>query len=138
MREEMSKMKKIHENYTGTIARMDDEGNLEFDFCDDFGAHAILGEYDPAEARALADAIYKDLGLGWLPYPENIPPLAGYYFITMVNINDEPSTFYAKYSFYKNAWLSPFGGLMDDEFYKTVAFMEIPTPYQPEDSHDIV
>lgn len=69
----MSKMKKIHENYTGTIARMDDEGNLEFDFCDDFGAHAILGEYDPAEARALADAIYKELGLGWLPYPENVP-----------------------------------------------------------------
>ena len=96
------------------------------------GMSELRNEITPIEARALADAIYNDLGLGWLPYPENIPPLAGYYFITMVNINDGPSTFYAKYSFYKNAWPSPFGGLMDDEFYKTVAFMEIPTPYQPD------
>ena len=107
------------------IRSEDKDGNRGFAF----NCQPII---DDETARALADAIYKELGLGWLPYPENIPPLAGYYFITMVNINDEPSTFYAKYSFYKNAWLSPFGGLMDDEFYKTVAFMEIPTPYQPD------
>lgn len=125
MREEMSKMKKIHENYTGTIARMDDEGNLEFDFCDDFGAHAILGEYDPAEARALADAIYKELGLGWLPYPENVPETNGVYIITF----KLKGKLYEEAATYKNGtWSDMLGGIPNEDI---VAYRK-PSPCQPE------
>ena len=105
-----------------------DQYSLE---CYDNSANYGRAMLSREELKEMADAIYAELGLGWLPYPENKPPLAGYYFVSMVNVDGEPSTFYAKYSFSKNTWLSPFGGLMEDEFYKAIAFMEIPTPYQP-------
>ena len=129
----MSKMKKIHENYTGTIARMDDQGNLEFDFCDDFGAHAILGEYDPAEARALADAIYKDLGLGWKKYipGESEPEKSGWYYTTIENENGMGLAY--------GLW-TPETGFTDSggwEIQDVVHAFRLPFElYQPEDSHD--
>ena len=86
---------------------------------------------------ALADAIYKELGLGWLPFPENVPEEAKDYIVYTVNIKKAGQVFYAQWSATKDAWLSPFGGPMEDEYCKVIAYMEIPT-YQPEDSHDIV
>ena len=87
------------------------------------------------DARALADAIYNELGLGWLPYPENKPEDAKEYFIYTKNIKKASQVFYAQWSVTKDAWLSPFGGLIEDEYCKVIAYMEIPT-YQPEDSHE--
>lgn len=43
--------------------------------------------YNNDEARALADAIYAELGLGWLPYPENKPKKNGWYWLTIENEN---------------------------------------------------
>ena len=131
MREEMSKMKKIHENYTGTIARMDDEGNLEFDFCDDFGAHAILGEYDPAEARALADAIYAELGLGWMPYPENVPETDKYYLVTIDDVFNGIYVDAAQYIPAEDAWYSWDGIIKKEDGNEVVAYRELSAPYQP-------
>ena len=97
--------------------------------------------YDPVgrsasdeERLAIANAIYKDLGLGWLPYPENKPNESKDYFIVTLYDN-KTKVFYAQWSKTKDTWLSPFGGLMEDEYCKVIAYMEIP-PYQPEDSHD--
>ena len=99
------------------------------------GMSELRNEITPIEARALADAIYNDLGLGWLPYPENKPEDAKEYFIYTKNIKKASQVFYAQWSVTKDAWLSPFGGLIEDEYCKVIAYMEIPT-YQPEDSHD--
>lgn len=83
--------------------------------------------YTNEQARALADAIYKELGLGWLPYPENKPEDAKEYFIYTKNIKKASQVFYAQWSVTKDAWLSPFGGLIEDEYCKVIAYMEIPT-----------
>ena len=130
----MSKMKKIHENYTGTIARMDEEGNLEFDFMDDYQGHPILGEYDPKEARALADAIYNDLGLGWKAYPENRPKydecLQGYWVVTKDAFGIEGYDWVD--------WDSLLGCFLVDDDVKVIAFHPLPhypssrAPYQSE------
>lgn len=118
----MSKMKKIHENYTGTIARMDEEGNLEFDFMDDFGSHPVLGEYDPDEARALADAIYNELGLGWLPWSneDNEPDFDMLYDVTFTNWEGELATKTLVYQ--ADLWKTM----------RVIAYRERPKPYQPE------
>jgi len=95
--------------------------------------------YDPAarsasdeERLALADAIYADLGLGWKPYPENRPPNESKDYFVVVLSADKTTVFYAHWSKIKSAWLSPFGGLMEEWHDKVIAYMEIP-PYQPED-----
>ena len=80
------------------------------------------------DARALADAIYKELGLGWKKYPQNTPEDKEY-FVRVESIRDRTTTvFYATYMSRRNVWLSPFGGLLieasEDE--RVVEFMEIP------------
>ena len=92
---------------------------------DDFGSHPILGEYDPAEARALADAIYKELGLGWLPYPENKPEKDYIYIVTF----RLKGTLFEEAAIYKNGtWSDMLGGIPNED---VVAYRN-QQPYQPE------
>ena len=108
------------------IRSEDKDGNRGFAF----NCQPII---DDDTARALADAIYNDLGLGWLPYPENKPEDKEYFITTIDPTEKEPKhiTFYATYSTKMQTWLSPFGGLMEDEHCKILAFME-PQPYEGE------
>ena len=38
---------------------------------------------DAEKIKSVADAIYAELGLGWLPYPENKPEKSGLYSVTI-------------------------------------------------------
>ena len=74
---------------TITSIYMSGDGNLEllkFDNGDMiFMFHDIVDDFvvDPKEQKQVADAIYAELGLGWLPYPENKPEKSGTYFVTI-------------------------------------------------------
>jgi hypothetical protein len=83
------------------------------------------------EARALADAIYNELGLGWKPYPENTPEGVDKYYDTTVT-NDVAR--WVEKSYYFNG---VFGFIETYNFvpYKNIrviAYRERPKPYQPE------
>ena len=117
--------------FVNQIIRVDNNGFCEYEFSGSQGSLFAI----PSEAKEIADAIYTELGLGWLPYPENKPEEAKDYFVYTVNIKKTGQVFYAQWSATKDAWLSPFGGLIEDEYCKVIAYMEIPT-YQPEDSHE--
>ena len=85
------------------------------------GMSELRNEITPIEARALADAIYNDLGLGWLPYPENEPEDTGiysaYFITTSKGVVD---TDY--YDDYDGRWRR-----YDD----VIAFKRYPKKYQP-------
>ena len=75
--------------------------------------------------RALADAIYKDLGLGWKKYPENQPE-PGWYMVTvqMFGVCQEFRAFY-----------HGSGDWVDNEetpFRYVIAYRS-PAPYHPDD-----
>ena len=82
---------------------------------------------DKAELKTVADAIYKDLGLGWKKYipGESELEIGKRYLVTRVRV-DEAFTDHIRY-FNDLDWADT----------KVIAFMDV-APYQPEDSHDIV
>ena len=86
---------------------------------------------DNETALALAYAILDDQGFGWKPYPENVPTDNYYFVLIKSTLNESEMVFYAKFNVRRNAWLSPFGGLLEDEDCKVIAYRTIP-PYQPE------
>jgi hypothetical protein len=93
-----------------------------FEFSDIYHYHRGTYPLNAEEARALADAIYAELGLGWLPYPnkDNTPDPGMLYDITYINWEDKPTT-------------KPLG--YQPELWKTmrvIAYRERPKPYQPE------
>jgi hypothetical protein len=49
----------------------------------DFNVSNYLYGISSTQALALADAIYKAEGLGWLPYPERTPEEFGMYEVTL-------------------------------------------------------
>jgi len=85
------------------------------------------------EARALADAIYKDLGLGWKKYipGESEPEKSGWYYTTIENENGMGLAY--------GLW-TPETGFTDSggwEIQDVVHAFRLPFElYQPEDSHD--
>lgn len=96
------------------IRSEDKDGNRGFAF----NCQPII---DDDTARALADAIYNDLGLGWLPYPENKPEDTGLYSIYFITTSK---------------------GVVDTDYYDdfdeewrryddVIAFMRYPSKYQP-------
>ena len=100
-----------------------------FDFLIDGNGKGMANDLSPYEIRALADAIYKELGLGWKAYPEHIPTEDKYYLIKVSGNGGggdwSESFLVAEFDTVVNDWLSPFGGLMEDEYTKVLEFMEI-------------
>ena len=87
--------------------------------------------YDPVyreasddDLRAIADSIYDRLGLGWLPYPENVPEKGGKYKITALTLSTKPEPFvtFANFVNSENRF---------DTLHKVVAYAEADAPYQP-------
>ena len=73
-----------------------------------------------------AEAILDDLGLGWLPYPENKPTENNAYLVTAYNPQDPDNTWteFDTYDFDADRW---------DGIYVIAFKRERPTPYQPEE-----
>jgi hypothetical protein len=102
----------------------------------DYGDWFIMGAGALADedARALADAIYNELGLGWIPYPENRPQIFdGHYECFEVTIKDWRVTedkYFVWRAWYKNGIFDngQFGGPMDEH---VVAYRPLSAPYQP-------
>jgi hypothetical protein len=89
------------------------------------------------ELRALADAIYADLGLEWLPYPEHRPEeFEGHYECYEVTIKDWRETknkYFVWPAWFKNGQFEngQFGGPIDEH---VIAYRPLSAPYQPEDA----
>lgn len=91
----------------------------------DMGGDEISKLITPLEALELADALYDELGLGWLPYPENVPETNGVYIITF----KLKGKLYEEAATYKNGtWSDMLGGIPNEDI---VAYRK-PSPYQPE------
>lgn len=90
------------------------------------------------DARALADAIYNDLGLGWLPYPENEPETDsdyywdknGYYLCAIQNFDDPDAVFEFDAVLWfdddRMKWMVPDGGYMPLPHLRVLKFRKIP------------
>ena len=84
--------------------------------------------------RALADAIYAELGLGWLPYPENKPSIKdrGDVLCTMCEKDYEEDTWLAilYYAPDKDAFSDEDGTYTSDTPIRVLAISNV-QPYQP-------
>lgn len=81
--------------------------------------------FTKAGAKVLADAIYAELGLGWLPYPENKPEKSGLYSVTISPNSCVPLPRVVRRDFYNcdtDKW-------RDFESADIVAFMKDVQPY---------
>ena len=123
---------------------MSGDGNLEllkFDNGDMiFMFHDIVDDFvvDPKEQKQVADAIYAELGLGWLPYPENKPETDsdyywdknGYYLCAIQNFDDPDAVFEFDAVLWfdddRMKWMVPDGGYMPLPHLRVLKFRKIP------------
>ena len=87
--------------------------------------------YTNEQARALADAIYTELGLGWMPYPENVPETDKYYLVTVDDVFNGIYVDAAQYIPAEDAWYSWDGIIKKEDGNEVVAYRELSAPYQP-------
>ena len=109
------------------IRSEDKDGNRGFAF----NCQPII---DDETAHALADAIYAELGLGWLPYPENRPSIKdrGDVLCTMCEKDYEEDTWLAIlcYAPDKDAFSDEDGTYTSDTPIRVLAISNV-QPYQP-------
>lgn len=109
------------------------DGFNDLVFCDTITDETV--EIIPEDRKEVADAIYKDLGLGWKKYipGESEPEKSGWYYTTIENENGLCLAY--------GLW-TPETGFTDSggwEIQDVVHAFRLPFElYQPEDSHDIV
>ena len=112
---------------------MSDDGNLELLKFDDgdmiFMFHDIVDDFvvDPKEQKQVADALYQELGLGWLPYPENKPEDDGQYWITYKTPRMGAVTIIG--GWFAGQWHFQDEVSINDSF--VLAYQLSPSPYQP-------
>jgi hypothetical protein len=96
------------------------------------------GMFGSKEAKEIADAIYKELGLGWLPYPENRPETDddyywdkdGYYLCAIQNFDDPGEVFEFEgvlwFDDERMKWVSPDGVYFPLPHLRVLKFRKIP------------
>lgn len=97
--------------------------------CYDNSADEALAILSRGELREMADAIYAELGLGWLPYPKNKPKESDEFEVTALNQDAMKFVDMGFYATKDEKWYRAYAGNM--EFYKVIAYRVKSTPYQP-------
>lgn len=109
--------------YYNILLTKDEDG--DYALCDDDYEDGFFREVAIEHLKSLADAIYAELGLGWLPYPENKPEKDGEYLIAWKMNNGEIFQEAAEYSVGLESWFIE--SIIEDLI---IAFYN-PTPYHP-------
>ena len=113
--------------FVNQIIRVDNNGFCEYEFSGSQGSLFAI----PSEAKEIADAIYTELGLGWLPYPENVPETDKYYLVTIDDVFNGLYVDAAQYIPAEDAWYSWDGIIKKEDGNEVVAYRELSAPYQP-------
>ena len=106
-----------------------DNGTYRFKFSIEGGLGLQGRKSTPEQARALANAIYAELGLGWFPYPENRPGDSFIFDVALISDERYIPTVSARYFEDSDDWYSY---EMHEYITKIVVAYRVPTPYQPD------